>query len=188
MARNLTASMVAQVLASHAKPAVFVQINFADATLYLWSGLGTITWNGQNWTGLGQLGQISAIPETTDVAAQNITLALSGIPSSLVNEAINECRQNSFCYVWFGFLDASNNVISDPAQVFAGHLDVPTVTDGAETCTISITAENPLVDLGRAPNRRYTDCDQQQDFPGDLGFAMVGQLQNAVILWPNPLQ
>jgi hypothetical protein len=77
-------------------------------------------------------------------------------------------------------------VIGDPVQVFAGSLDVPTLTEGAETSTLSITAENPLIDLNRAPNRRFTDVDQQVDYPGDTGFFQVQLLQDYNWVWPWP--
>lgn len=184
--RDLTDAVAAAIGSNLKAVAVFCEIDFADGPIYVWSGLGYISWNGHTWTGLGWLGQISAIPETTQVQAQNITLSLSGIPSNLVNEVIGQVRQQSTCYVWLAFFDSNNTLIPDPVPCFVGHLDVPTITDSGETCSITITAENPLIDLGRAPNRRYTDCDQQQDFPGDLGMSYVANLQAINLLWPNP--
>ena len=142
MPRDLTAQMLAELESQLVRPAVFVQIDFDNETIYMWSGAGKISWNGQLWTGMGWLGAISAIPETTDVVAQNITLSLSGIPPQLLGDTINQVRQDSDVTVWFGFLDASGNIIGDPAQNFQGHLDVPSVSDNGQNCTISITAEN----------------------------------------------
>jgi hypothetical protein len=135
---------------------------------------------------MGWLGQIKAVPAVTDVIAQNITLELSGIPTQLVTDAINAVRQNSTAILWVAVLDANNLVIGDPVQVFAGSLDVPTLVEGAETASISITAENPLIDLNRAPERRFTDIDQQVDFPGDTGFFQVQLLQDYNWVWPWP--
>lgn len=185
MARNLSSTFLAQLAAAGAKPVFFVQIVFSNETIYLWSGFGSITWNGQSWTGMGWAGSISAIPETKAVAAQNIVLALSGIPTQLVTDALSHVQQPSQVTIWFGFLDASNNVIADPSECFNGHLDVPTLTEGGSTCTLAISAENPLVDLARPPNQRYTDCSQQTDFAGDLGMSFVIPLENLLIVWPQ---
>jgi hypothetical protein len=36
-------------------------------------------------------------------------------------------------------------------------------------------------------NRRYTQEDQQRDYPGDLGFQFVNSIQESQIFWgPGP--
>jgi hypothetical protein len=177
-------------------PVMFVEIAFADNTLYFYSGVGSYVASGTpyttttfpygtTFTGLGWLGKLSAIPQINKVQAQSVTLALSGIPSSLVLEAINQVRMTGTATIWLGFLNISTGaLIADPAQVFAGALDVPTLEDSGETCTIAITAENPLVSLNDAPNRRFDDLDQQIYAPGDLGFSFVDTLPNLALFWP----
>jgi Bacterial Ig-like domain (group 2) len=200
MSKNLSPAVLAQIASGSLRPALFLAIAFLDDTVYAWSGLGTLTAPGPAFdpdatfpygtpfTGLGWLGQIQSVPQVADVVAQNVTLLLSGVPAELVGDAIHAVRQNSAATLWLGLLDGAGNVIGDPAQIFAGHLDVPTITEGAETCTIAITAENPLIDLNRAPSRRYTDVDQQIDFPGDTGFSFVQLLQDYSLVWPWPYQ
>lgn len=187
MPRNLTSQMIAQLQAGLIKPALFLELDFLDDTVYVWSGAWSIVWNGQTWQGMGWLGAISLVPETIQVTAQNITLSLSGIPAELMVDAISQVRQNGTATIWLGFLDSSNAIVTDPAQIFQGHLDVPTLTDSGSTCTISITAENALVSLNTAPERRYTDCDQQLDFVQDQGFIEVTALQAKYLQWPATL-
>ncbi len=198
MGKNLSPAVLAQVLSPRPRPALFLQIAFLTETIWLWNGLGPSASSGpaynpnatfpygQTFLGMGWMGQIQSVPEVADVVAQNIRLLLTGIPSELVNDAINAVRQNSIATLWLAFLDPGNNIIPDPVQIFQGSLDVPTLTEGADTFTISITAENPLIDLNRAPNRRFTDIDQQLDFPGDTGFFQVQLLQDYNFTWPSP--
>ena len=180
-------------------PAFFVKIAFADQTLYLWSGIGPFVASGTaysssatfpygtTFTGLGWLGKISSIPQVNKIQAQNVVLSLSGIPSTLLTEAINQVRITGSATIWFGFLNTSTNaLIADPVQVFSGSLDVPTLQDSGETCTISITAENTLISLQQAPNRQFDDMDQQIYFPGDLGFSFIDALPNMALFWPVP--
>ena len=198
MPRNVSPALLAQVTAAQLRPALFVEIAFENETVCLWSGLGPISAPGpayspsasfpygQTFLGMGWLGSIQSIPQVADVIAQNVTLVLSGIPTELLTDAINAVRQNSEVTIWIGVLDQNNQIVADPEQVFQGSMDVPTITEGAETCSISITVENPLIDLNRAPSRRYTDLDQQMDYPGDIGFFMVQLLQDYNVLWPMP--
>src|SRR5258708_3131583 len=104
MARNLTAAQSAEVTAQNMRPAMFLQALFTSGYIYLWSGVGPISWNGQTWTGVGSLGTVSAIPETADVTAVGIKLALSGIPASLITSALGEVRQGNPVILYQGFL------------------------------------------------------------------------------------
>lgn len=197
MPRSLTSGVLAAIAASAVSPAFFVEIAFANETLYMWSGVGTITPPGpasnplatfpygQTWTGLGWLGKVSNIPQTSKIQAQNITLALSGIPSQLMVEASQQVRMNGVATVWIGFFNSSGALIEDPVQVFLGGLDVPSLTDNGDTCTIEITCENPLLTLNLAPNRQFDDADQQIYFPGDLGLSFVDALIELQLLWPT---
>jgi hypothetical protein len=179
-------------------PIRFVMIEFENLTLYLSDGIGTITPAGpaysplstfpygQAFTGLGWLGKISTIPQTTKVQAQNVTLSLSGIVAEFVTEAVGQVRITGTATVWLGYFDSAGAVIQDPVQLFSGALDVPTMTDDGQVCTLSITAENPLVRLNEAPSRMFDDADQQIYAPGDLGFSFVDALANLTLFWPSP--
>jgi hypothetical protein len=186
MSRDLTSAVQAELLKMKVKPVIFVEAVFTSGTLRVWSGIGTISWNGQTWTGVGNLGGISPISEGTEPHADGIELSLSGIPSDLVTKALGECRPNAPVKLWFGFLDEAEAVIADPYQSFGGRMDVPSVEEGGETSTIKLRVENRLVDLGKARERRYTHEDQQIDYPGDLGFEYVAGLQEWNGVWGKP--
>jgi hypothetical protein len=160
------------------KPVLFLQMHFTSGDIFIWSGLGTVQWNGQTWLGLGKLGTISAIEESSEIKATNVTFTLSGIPQDDITKIFGEVRQGYPVKLWFGALGSNNNVIADPLQIFAGRMDITTIDEGAQTSTISISVENRLIDLNRARERRYTDQDQQIDFPGDLGFQYVQSIQD----------
>jgi hypothetical protein len=199
MPRSLSPTFLAQLASSGASaPVVFAVLTFANETLYLFGGVGSLVTAGppysalstfpygQTFTGVGWLGKVSAIPQTTKVQAQNITLALSGIPSALVTEVTSQVRITGTATIYLGFFNSSGALIPDPIQIFAGALDVPTLDDSGETSTISITCENPLLSLNLAPNRQFDDMDQQIYFPGDLGFSYVDSLENIPLYWPAP--
>jgi hypothetical protein len=181
--RNLSAAMLSTIASGRVRPFYLVSIEFTSGTSYLWTGIGNLTWNGHTWVGVGTLGGISAIQESNAVQADNITLTLNGVPSALISQVITECRQNYAVLVYFGFLDDSGVVVTDPEKCFDGRLDVPTIQDGAETCSINITAENLLVSLQRASNRRYTTPDQKLNVSVDVGFSYVPHIQTWVGLW-----
>ena len=186
MSRDLTSAVQAEVLKMKVKPVIFVEGQFTSGITRFWSGIGTIIWNGQTWTGVGNLGGVSPISEGTEPHADGIELSLSGIPSDLVTKALGECRPNAPVKLWFGLLDEAEAVIADPYQSFGGRMDVPSVEEGGETSTIKLRVENRLVDFNRARERRFTHEDQQIDYPGDLGFEYVAGLQEWNGVWGKP--
>jgi hypothetical protein len=197
MRADMTVAYAAALQANPVRPAIFVSIAFADNTVFVWSGSGTVSPPGpsadplntfpygSSFVGLGNFGSISSIPSTTDVIAQSISVRLSGIPANLVAETINEVRLTSECSIWLGLFDINNNLIDHPIRLFGpGQADVPTISDSGETCTLEITFENALISLQLAVNRRFTDVDQQIDYPGDTGMAYVTIEQNLFIQFP----
>lgn len=183
MSRDLTAGMLAEVQAQLVRPCIFFEGEFEGGTVRLWSGLGDITWNDVVWTGAGNLLGVSAVEETTAVVANGVTVSLTGIPVEFRSAAIDGARQGKPGRIWFGAIDASGALVSDPYMLFAGRLDVPEITFGGETFAITITYESRLIDLTRPREWRYTHESQQVLFPGDKGFEFVTSIQDQAVWW-----
>lgn len=183
MGRDLTAGVKAELEAGSLRPVLFYEGVFTGGTLRLWTGVGPISWNGQTWTGAGNLMGVSPPTETIDVRAQGITCTLSGMPSSLISTALGQARLGQAGKVWLGVMDAAGAVIADPYLAFEGRLDVPGIEDAGASCTISVNYESRLIDLQRPRERRWTDDDAQIDFAGDRGFEYVPALQDQVLTW-----
>ena len=181
MSRNITANVQTIVDSAEVQPFLLFEGEFASGYVRAWSGYGNLSWNSQTWTGTGTLLNISNVQETSDGSAQGITATLSGIPSSLISLALGDVRQGASGKVWLGFLD--NGVVDDPILLFEGRLDIPSIEEGGETATISITYESRLIDLARSREIRYTDEEQQSLYAGDLGCQFVAALQDKEITW-----
>lgn len=183
MARTLTPGLAAETLAAQLSPILFLEFETAGGTSRAWTGYGTISWNGQSWTGLGHLLGVSAIEESGDVQANGVSISLSGVPAELVSIALAQVRQNKPVRIWLGALNASGGVIADPYLMFQGRFDTAAIEEGAETATITVQAENRLIDLERPRARRYTPDDQAIDYPGDKGLEYVASIQDLTLKW-----
>lgn len=183
MARSLTANMITEVTASVLRPFIAVEIEFEQGTTRAWSGIGTITIDGNSYLGVGTLASISSIDESTENKASGIQINLTGIPSDLVSTVLQENYQGNDCKVYIGALNEVNVVITDPYLIFSGIIDTMNLTEDADQATIKLTVENRLLDLERTRIRRYTDEDQKLDFTGDVGFEYVGEIQDKELLW-----
>lgn len=185
--RALTAGMITEVQTTPLRPILFFEGEFVSggspAWLRLWTGYGTIAWNGQSWLGAGDLIAVAPLSETTEIRAEGFAVTLSGQPSANISLALQSMKQGRSGKIWLGALDASNAIIADPYLVRAGRLDVPKISDAGDSCSITVQYEDRLIDLERPRERRYTHEDQQIDYPGDLGFEYVASLQEASDIW-----
>lgn len=180
--RDLTAGMQSAISATEVEPILLFEGVFISGNVYAWSGYGTIVWNGENWIGTGTLLSVSEVSENSDTGAAGATVALNGIPQTLISLALAECRQGASGRIYFGVL-SSGAVLADPILMFEGKLDVPTIEEDAEVSSITITYESRLIDLERPRINRYTKEDQIRIFPGDKGFDYVPSIQEQKITW-----
>jgi hypothetical protein len=176
--------MVTEVSASQLSPILLASFSFSTP-VRLWSGYGTITVGAVTYQGIGTLGTISPVEETTDLSARGINFQLSGIPSAYVSLALTENYQGKACSVLFGALDATGAIVSSPVTIFAGRMDVMSVNDDGQNATIIMSAENKLVDFRRPREVRYTQEEQENLHPGDLGLEFVTAIQEKQIYWGN---
>lgn len=184
MTRDITAGVSSEVVKNRLRMALLVELIFDSSPVYLWTGIGNLSWNSNTYIGTGTLGRVSPIEETSDIRSNGIQLSLSGVSSSLISTALGTQYQGRACRVRVAFFDSSNVLIDDPVQVFSGKLDVMQIVDAGETCEITVTAENRLIDLERPSEvRYYTDSEQQRYSTGDLGCQYVEKLQTKEIVW-----
>jgi hypothetical protein len=180
---DATTAFVTALEAPLLRPAFFVSAAFASETLYLWSGTGSVVWNGQTWLGVGSFGSITPIEEGSTVEARGASLTLSGIDPNVLGDALTDLRQGLPVTVWVALFDDTLALIPNPVIGFQGRMDQPTISHDGQTCTIQINCESRLVDLNVPAERRYTNEDQQRDYPGDRGFEFVNSIQEVTIYW-----
>ncbi len=183
MSRNVTTDFKTAATSALVRPVYLAQFFFDTETLRFWNGIGVFNYNGEDYTGAGHLLSFDDIEETQKIEARGITTSLSGIPSSMIAIALAEEYQGRKVTTDLAFLEADGTVIADPYRFFKGKADVMSITDGAETATISLTAENDIIALLRVNERRRTSEDQKLTYPDDTFFDNVAALQSKEILW-----
>jgi hypothetical protein len=181
--RAVSAANAGQLTATLVRPVFLVSLAFANETVYAWTGVGNLVWEGNTYLGVGQLGNVSPIVEGSEVSAQGITLTLSGIPANLLSDSLTEIQAGNLAQVYLGFVDQNGVLVDDPIPAFIGLLDQPTIDASTDTATIAITVENRMSDMNRARGGRYTDQDQRSRYPNDGSLKYVHFLQDSRIGW-----
>lgn len=182
MARDLPTGYATAASAPVFRPAILVFLDWPGGAVRVWNGYGNIVFGGNTYVGTGHLGSLSSIAETSDLSANGVTLALSGVPSEVLTNAMSNDAQGAEGIIYIAPLAADGTFAADPVQIFAGFIDVCPVEDSGETSTISVQLEKDLIDR-RSDARRYTHEDQQLDAPGDLFFEYVAGLADKVFAW-----
>lgn len=157
-----------------------VELEFDSGTVRLWNGTYDASIEGETYTGAGSLLSISEVEETGEIAARGANLSLSGIDNGFLSTALTEEYQNRPARVLFGVISGG---VYSAYTIFEGRMDVMTITEGAETSTISLAIENRLIDLERPRSFRYTSEDQKQFYPNDKGLDYVADIQEKEVLW-----
>lgn len=211
MARDITSAMAVEFEADHALPLILAEMEFDTETLRMWNGVGTLTWDGNDFLGAGNLATISSIGETQGLEAKGLIVTLSGIPSSLLSVAFNERSRGRAFRLWLAAVDTSggslllhgggrlllhgggtlllhgtsagNTLIADPYQCFTGIMDVMEITDDGETSVIRLSVENSLILGQRRKIGRLTAEDQKKTYPYDLGLDNINQLIDKEVVW-----
>ena len=205
MSRDLSDNTIDNISQDVVYPFFAVELKFdGDNVLRLWTGQGTLVLDdGTNWVGTGNLLNISAIEETSELAVKGATLTLSGVPSEVLSLALSEPYQGRVCNIYFGtfsqgsLLQESSSYIllqdgsrinlqtTDKGfnEIFSGYMDQMNIEESGETSTIQLLVENKLVDLERARVARFTSGYQKSIYAGDLGLDFVEDLQDKQISW-----
>lgn len=182
MSRDMAPELAGAAGAPVVYPVLLMEFDFNPEIVALWTGLGNLAWENRMFSGAGDLIGISAIEETAEVRAASTTISLSGVPGAVVDAALDVDYQGYPVTIWLALLNEAGAILGEPLQVLAGRMDTLSYSEG-ETATLSLTVENQLVDLGRPRVRRYTDADQQAEYPGDLGLQFVTSLIEKEITW-----
>jgi len=181
--RSLSSPALAVLNGANPAIALLVEMDFTTP-IYLNSSRMTLTIGGHDYLGVGPLGQIQAIKETSAELPQ-LSFALSGVPSSMVALTLAEPVQGKAVTVKMSVFDPSTGAVLDVGMRYSGLVDVMSLADGRDSAAVSVTAESVLLDLLRPSGIYFNDEDQQALHSGDLAFQFVNVQSDQKIVWPS---
>jgi len=183
MSRSISSAMLSSLTSNGIIPAILAKIAFQSETVYVWTGVGSLSYAGNTYVGVGSFGKIGRVTEGTDLQAYGLTISLSGIDPTLLNECMTDVQLGAPVAVYFALLDQNASILGTPYTLFSGIVDKPTVKAGIDEITISLSLENRLANHQRASCRRYTAADQNLYYPGDTAFNWVEILNDQALRW-----
>ena len=187
MSRGFPTNVANALATQHVSLVTFVQLAFPTGTVYLHNSIGTYTFGGNDYLGVGDLGAISPLEEGADISPYQITLSLSGLDSTIAGAALTEDYYMHAVTVLLGVLNADDALLAAPTVVFEGFMDQMNISVGADGGdVITLTAESELARFDKASNIKYTDIQLQSEFSGDLALEFMPDIEGAKIRWGDP--
>lgn len=152
-------------------PVVMVYLDWPGGAVRAHSGVGTITWGGHSWFGVGKFGEVEIPGEAPGLAASNVSLSLLGVPPAIWDTLSTPIRNRPGA-LWAALATkpGGNVLVGSPISLFNGHMDAMRYRLRREDGGVSHVVQ---VDLGSGPGARSAAAvlhsyeDQIAKFPGD---------------------
>lgn len=185
--RTIDSAALAELSGAVVSGALLLQID-SSPVLRLTPAAVDIVHGGNTYTGVGQLGTVETVVDSTG-AEQTLRFQLSAVDSSLLALALQDSMRGAAVTLRFSILSSTTHAVLDAPQVFAGFVDqTPIVLDqtgDAATFAAQATALHRGVTAARAKPLRNTDADQQKLVPGDTSRRFVVSQSQHKDVWPS---
>lgn len=168
-------------LRSSAKPArhLFFRMTHSQGIILAWDGLGNRTFNGEVYTGIGNMASVEGVSRSRDLQTHEVVVTLNGVPYSALTSIDQSIKgeRATITAAWY----TVGGVLVASRVVFDGLGDFLAVPFGARTVSLRCHLRGLMADWARAPQAFYTPSDQARRFPGDTGFDYVKTLENTTV-------
>ena len=173
MARGLTSSIKTELATGVIDPVLLIEIEFGTP-VYLTNApfdiTSSVSGSSRTYLRNGHLKNIAGINETNKPTKNSLQITLSGVDQTYISIALSENIINKEVYIYRGFLDANNALISDPFLLFFGTIDEYRITDNTTTANLVLNLTSHWGNFEKTSGRVTTDNSQQRFFSGDKGM------------------
>jgi hypothetical protein len=189
--RNIDPATLAALAQTPFYPVVFVYLDWPEGPVRVHSNVGTITWDGEDWTGIGNFGALEMPGEESGLISQPAQLRLVGAPDEL-DQYLDDPIRDRDGEILFGVVTerAGNVLIGEPFSIYIGYMDA--MRDTVEAGD-GVLRRDLIIDLAGGPSQRsYTDLfhtyeDQIRKHPNDTAGRLVqnAEAERDKMTWPD---
>lgn len=179
----LTAAMRRAVRDRRYPLALLAAIDHPDGVFYAWTGIGTLSWDGHEWTGVGVLGSITPVRQVTDLQIQELQFHLSGVPPQQTKWLSSSVRGRE-AQAWLAALKPDGTVVKYPYRLSISLLDYQSYfIDESGSPQLTLIGQTGFYTLDRAVDEVWSAEDQKRSFPTDTGLDLMYTLVNQTVNW-----
>lgn len=180
--RTLDADLLAGATGPVFNYLVFVKLAFPSGTLYAHNGVGTYSFGGDDYLGVGAFGSIDAIEDNLKLLNKPVTVTLSSITDEIITAITSDDVFGRDADIYIGVLNDDGELQGTPDNWFSGHMETVQLSLGEEDA-VAIRLQSRASRLKLRNNKRYTLEDHQAEHPGDLLFEFLPALMEAEVTW-----
>lgn len=183
MARLYFTSEMAEAIRSGRPRVPLIQVDHPNGMFRAWAGVGTLEYNGYEWTGAGSLISVAPVKATTDLQIQELKFTLSGVSTEML-ALLDENVRNRIGTASLACLDERGQIIRDPWDMLECELDYQEFdADDDGTCKVSVIGRAGLYTLDRPLDEVMSPENHKLTYPDDTGFDLLPTLQNKKTSW-----
>lgn len=157
------------------------EIYFDSGVTRVHSGTGNFTIAGNNFLGVGNLGQVSEVKEQNTTSPTQLNLTLGGLDTSMIGTILNENCVGRAANLYIGVLDDNGQLI-DYDVLFRGKIRSTALLAGTNGA-VNLTVSNIFEEWSHGKSWRYSDESQRKRNGDDRIFRYVPQMADRSIYW-----
>lgn len=195
LSRDIHTDTLAALQGPFFYPIIMVYLDWPDAAVRVHSNVGSVSFEGQSWHGVGNFGDIQLPEEASGLAQQPAQLRLVGLPDDL-DDYLDDPIRNREGRILFGAVTerAGNILIGEPFEAFTGYMDaLRDIVEVQDASGQKQLVRGVVLNVVSGPSQRsaaevyHTAEDQARNFPGDTAGRLVinAEAEAGKLTWPE---
>jgi hypothetical protein len=183
---TLTTSQQAEVEKPVTRTAYFAEFHFTTGILRVCSLGQNYDCGGNTWLGVGTLGSISDVVETSTTESSPVTFTLNCAQASMLATGLSspDTYRGQAAKLYMCPLDDQFRLIDTPVICWRGFMDMMALNiDKDGTGNIQLKCETSAFGLSKMPNYRMNAAQQKLTYPEDTGFDYLTYLITQPQVW-----
>lgn len=191
VSRGVDTTLLTKWATGVVNPIAIVESVWPDGTVRIHSNVGSLSWDGHTWLGIGDVAGSAVSEEGGGSVPGEATLTIMGTLETVLGYADPDARGGEV-QIWLGDTTEPGGLTLDgtPTRVFIGYLDANRMVHDFESGDASLSVTAAAGPAAREFAAMYHSAeDQKARHPGDTFFervATASQWRATPIKFPNP--
>ena len=135
--------------------AVFVSLAFPSGTVRVHNSVGTLSFGGNDYLGVGAFGSVDAMMDSDELVDQPVKLVLSSITPEIITAMQTDDIYGRSADIYLGALNEHGELQGTPTNWITGYMEGASLTVGNENA-VMISVQTAAAKLRRRNNKRFT--------------------------------
>lgn len=179
--RSLAAELKSGAESPEFNYVILIDLAFPSGNVRAHNSVGTISFGGNDYLGVGAFGSIGDIQETSELTDQPIKITLSSIDQDIIDAVKTDDVYRRDADIYLGAIGRHGG-LEDATNWISGYMETAGLVLGEENAVI-ITIQTRAARLKQRNNKRFTLEQHQIDYPGDRFFEFLPYVINADVQW-----